>query len=68
MIDISQGIDSLTNFKRRTTTFVKHLRKTGRPMLLTIKKASGRLLVSWRYSCTPANRCESNSKTFASNA
>ncbi len=36
MIDISQGIDSLTNFKRRTTSFVKQLRKTGKPMVLTI--------------------------------
>jgi hypothetical protein len=41
MIDISEGIDSLTNFKRRTTTFVKHLRKTGRPMVLTINGKGG---------------------------
>ena len=41
MIDISRGIDSLTNFKRRTTRFVKHLRKTGRPMLLTINGKAG---------------------------
>jgi hypothetical protein len=41
MIDISEGIDSLTNFKRRTTSFVKQLRKTGRPMVLTINGKAG---------------------------
>jgi hypothetical protein len=41
MIDISEGIDSLTNFKRRTTSIVKKLRKTGRPMVLTINGKAG---------------------------
>ena len=41
MIDISQGMDSLTNFKRRTTSFVKQLRKTGKPILLTINGKAG---------------------------
>jgi prevent-host-death family protein len=36
MIDISKGIDSLTNFKRNTPAFLDQLRETGQPMVLTI--------------------------------
>src|SRR5947208_13004017 len=36
MIDLANGIDSLTNFKRRTPTFLKQLRKSGQPVVLTI--------------------------------
>jgi prevent-host-death family protein len=36
MIDLSNGIDSLTNFKRNTTDFLKRLRKTGQPVVLTV--------------------------------
>ena len=36
MIDLSSGIDSLTNFKRNTTTFLDRLRETGQPLVLTI--------------------------------
>jgi prevent-host-death family protein len=36
MINLSSGIDSLTNFKRNTTTFLDRLRETGQPLVLTI--------------------------------
>ena len=36
MIDLSKGIDSLTNFKRNTPAFLDQLRETGRPVVLTI--------------------------------
>lgn len=36
MIDLANGIDSLTNFKRRTPYFLKQLRKSGKPVVLTI--------------------------------
>lgn len=36
MIDLTKGIDSLTNFKRNTTTFLKQLRETGQPLVLTV--------------------------------
>ena len=35
-IDLETGIDSLTNFKRDTTTFLGQLRKTGQPVVLTV--------------------------------
>src|SRR6266852_2451460 len=36
MIDLSKGIDSLTNFKRNTPAFLDQLQETGQPMVLTI--------------------------------
>jgi prevent-host-death family protein len=36
MIDLSDGIDSLTNFKRNTQAFVDRLRESGQPVVLTI--------------------------------
>jgi PHD/YefM family antitoxin component YafN of YafNO toxin-antitoxin module len=36
MIDIRRGIDSLTNFKRKTPSFLQKLRRTGQPLVLTI--------------------------------
>jgi hypothetical protein len=35
-IDLGSGIDSLTNFKRNTPTFLEQLRQTGLPIVLTI--------------------------------
>lgn len=37
MIDISRDIESLTTFKRNSTSLMKQLRKTGRPVVLTVK-------------------------------
>jgi PHD/YefM family antitoxin component YafN of YafNO toxin-antitoxin module len=36
MIDISKDIDSLTNFKRNTPAFLSQLRRSRRPVVLTI--------------------------------
>jgi prevent-host-death family protein len=36
MIDLAQDIHPLSDFKRRTTDFVKRLHESGRPMLLTL--------------------------------
>jgi prevent-host-death family protein len=35
-INLSQGIDSLTSFKRNTGKFLKRLRSSGTPVVLTI--------------------------------
>ena len=37
MIDVTQDIHSLTTFKRNTTGLMKHMKKTGRPLVLTVK-------------------------------
>jgi prevent-host-death family protein len=36
MLNIVHGIDTLTNFKRETARFLKQLRKTGEPVVLTV--------------------------------
>jgi PHD/YefM family antitoxin component YafN of YafNO toxin-antitoxin module len=36
MIDLTKGIDSLTNFKRKTPAFLDQLRQSGQPVVLTI--------------------------------
>jgi prevent-host-death family protein len=36
MLDISRDIDSLSNFKRKTPEFLRQLRETGHPVVLTI--------------------------------
>jgi prevent-host-death family protein len=37
MQHVETDIDSLTNFKRQTATYLKQLRKTGTPVVLTVK-------------------------------
>lgn len=37
MIDVSQDIQSLTTFKRKSSGLMKRMRKTGRPLVLTVK-------------------------------
>jgi prevent-host-death family protein len=37
MIDVSQDIQSMTTFKRNSVGLVKRMRKTGRPLVLTVK-------------------------------
>jgi prevent-host-death family protein len=36
MLDIRNDIDSLSNFKRNTPEFLRQLKKTGHPVVLTI--------------------------------
>lgn len=36
MLDLSKGIDSLTNFKRQTADYLARLHQTGEPLVLTV--------------------------------
>lgn len=36
MLNLSKGIDSLTNFKRQTAAYLSRLHKTGEPVVLTV--------------------------------
>jgi prevent-host-death family protein len=36
MIDLSQDIHSLSDFKRRTSEFMTQMKKTGHPVVLTV--------------------------------
>ncbi len=36
MINIARDIHSLTTFKRKSSSLMKHMKKTGRPLVLTI--------------------------------
>jgi len=36
VINIEHAVDSLSNFKRRTSQYVKKMRKTGQPLVLTV--------------------------------
>jgi len=36
MLNLEQGIDSLTNFKRQTAVYLDRLHKTGEPVVLTV--------------------------------
>jgi prevent-host-death family protein len=37
MIDVTQDIQSMTMFKRNTNGLMKRIKKTGRPLVLTVK-------------------------------
>ena len=37
MLDITSDIQSLTTFRRRSSDFLKHLKKSKRPVVLTVK-------------------------------
>jgi prevent-host-death family protein len=37
MIDITQDIHSMTTFKRNSSGLMKRIKKTGRPLVLTVK-------------------------------
>jgi prevent-host-death family protein len=36
MLNLEEGIDSLTNFKRQTSAYLERLHKTGEPVVLTV--------------------------------
>lgn len=36
MINVTEDIQSLTDFKKKTTDFIHNLKKTGRPTVLTV--------------------------------
>jgi prevent-host-death family protein len=37
MIDVTQDIHSMTTFKRNSSGLMKRIKKTGRPLVLTVK-------------------------------
>lgn len=37
MIDVTRDIRTLTDFKRQSTGLIKQMKKTGRPVVLTVK-------------------------------
>jgi prevent-host-death family protein len=50
MIDVTQDIHSLTTFKRNSSGLMRRMKKTGRPLVLTIKgKAEAVLLDASTY-------------------
>ncbi len=50
MIDVTQDIHSMTAFKRNSSGLMKRMKKTGRPLLLTIKgKAEAVILDAAAY-------------------
>ena len=51
MIDITQDLHSLTAFKRNSSSLMKRMRKTGRPLVLTVKgKAEAVILDAASYA------------------
>ena len=52
MLDITNDIQSLTTFRRRSGDFMKQLRKTKRPVVLTVKgKAAAIVQDAGAYQC-----------------
>lgn len=50
MIDVTQDIHSMTTFKRNSSGLMKRIRKTGRPLVLTVKgKAEAVILDAAAY-------------------
>ena len=50
MIDVTQDIHSMTTFKRNSSGLMKRIKKTGRPLVLTVKgKAAVVLLDAAAY-------------------
>jgi prevent-host-death family protein len=50
MIDVTQDIHSMTAFKRNSSGLMKRIKKTGRPLVLTVKgKAEAVLLDAEAY-------------------
>ena len=50
MIDVTQDIHSMTTFKRNSAGLMKRIKKTGRPLVLTVKgKAEAVLLDAAAY-------------------
>ncbi len=40
MLDVNRDINSLSNFKRKTSDLIRQLKETGRPVVLTINGKS----------------------------
>jgi prevent-host-death family protein len=44
MLDITSDIQSLTTFRRRSADFMKHLKKSKRPVVLTVRGKAAAIL------------------------
>ena len=49
MLDITKDIQSLTTFRRRSGDFMKHLKKSKRPVVLTVKGKAEAIVQAARY-------------------
>ncbi|MCC7482944.1 MAG: type II toxin-antitoxin system Phd/YefM family antitoxin [Hyphomicrobiales bacterium] len=45
MIDVTQDIQSMTTFKRNSNGLMKRMKKTGRPLILTVKGRAEAILI-----------------------
>ncbi len=45
MIDVTQDIQSMTTFKRNSSGLMRRLKKTGRPLVLTVKGRAAAVLL-----------------------
>jgi prevent-host-death family protein len=56
MIDVTEDIHSMTTFKRNSAGLMKRIKKTGRPLVLTVKgKAEAVLLDAAAYQDVAAH-------------
>ena len=58
MIDISQDIHSLTTFKRNTSGLIKRMKKTHRPLVLTVNGRAEAVVLEPREYQKLANRLD----------
>jgi hypothetical protein len=59
MLDITNDIQSLTTFRRRSGDFIKQLKKTKRPVVLTVKGKAARGRARRRSISAPSRHCRS---------
>jgi prevent-host-death family protein len=45
MIDVTQDIHSMTTFKRNSSTLMKLMKKTGRPLVLTVNGKAAAVMI-----------------------
>lgn len=45
MIDVTEDIQSMTTFKRNSNGLMKRMKKTGRPLVLTVKGRAEAILI-----------------------
>ena len=56
MIDVSQDIESLTSFKRDSDRLMKHMKSTGRPVVLTVNGKAQAVIMNPRVYQQMADR------------
>ncbi len=71
MIDLTEDIQSLSHFKRNTSDEIAKLKKTGRPVVLTVNGRAEAVVQdakSYQRLCELAERAEMMTFLFASKA